>query len=54
MCLLVVYVSAESLRDVVDCVLDLVEVLVDAVQPTPNLCVVVCVLPAGSFDQGGG
>ena len=52
--LLVVYVRAECLGYVIDCVLDLVEVLVDTVEPTANVCVVVGILPAGSFDECGG
>lgn len=50
--LLVVYVRRERLRHVVDCVLDLVEVLVDAIEPTTNERVIVGIFPSGSFDEG--
>lgn len=50
--LLVVYVRRERLRHVVDCVLYLVEVLVDAIEPTTNERVVVGIFLPGSFDEG--
>lgn len=50
--LLVVYVRRERFRHVVDCVLYLVEVLVDAIEPTTNERVVVGIFLPGSFDEG--
>jgi hypothetical protein len=51
MCLLVVYVRSERLGDIVDRVFDLVEVLVYAIEPMPNLRVVVGIFAAGSLDE---
>ena len=46
--------TPEDFCYVVDRVLDLVEVLVDAIESTPDCRVVVGVLPASSFDKRGG
>ena len=51
MSLLVVYVRRERVRHVVDRVLDLVEMLVDAVQPKTNGCVIGGIFLAGAFDE---
>ena len=42
----------ECFRYVVDGVLDLVEVLVDTVEPTANGCVIGGIFAAGSLDEG--
>lgn len=51
MCLRISYVIAQRLSDVVDRVLDLVEMVVDVFQRTPNERMVGGILPAGSFDE---
>lgn len=52
MCLLVVYVCSERLGDVVDCVFDLVEVLVYTIEPTSDGGVIVGIFAPSALDEG--